>query len=497
MTLLATGIQKRYAGHLVLDVDHFEVAPGEVVALLGENGAGKSTLAKCLAGAVRADVATISVDGRMVELTSPRAASQAGIAFVPQELAEVPELTAAENIVLGRWPTRFGAVDRRRMRELAGAQLRSFGVELDLDQRMSALRIGDRQVVEICRVFGRRSSYVLLDEPTAALDRTEADRLFAIVRSLAGQGVGVVFVSHRLDEIARFSDRVDVMRNGRRVASLPTGQTSRDELIELMLGGEAPRETRRATSSPPTAALSVCDWRSDGPVRLQGVDIAVGFGEILGVFGVRGSGADVLAEGLAGQRHDIRGTMEVNGRQLACFGSPRQARRHGLASVPADRKRSGLVLGMSIASNITLGTPADVSRLGVLSRRRERRVARAAIEDHDVRCSSARQPVGELSGGNQQKVLLASRLITRPSVLIVHEPTRGVDVGARAHLHGLIRERSESGTAVMLISTDVEEVVNVSDRVIVIRDGLVVGELTGDELTQTAVIALATKADPR
>lgn len=489
--LTVSGLIKRYGAVTVLDLAELSIRPGEVVAVIGENGAGKSTLAKCLAGIVRPDAAHVELDGRAIVLGSPRVASSHGIGLLPQELAEVPDLTVAENIVLGRWPSRSGWTGQRAIRAAAEAQVERLGMTLDVTRTMGTLGLGDRQIVELCKVLFRRAQYLILDEPTAALDATDADRLYAIVRRLADQGVGIVFISHRLDEVHRFSDRVDVLRNGRCVASRPTVAMSHDELIHLMVGDEVPPPREAAPDRTGKVRLAVRRWHSKGPVSLDGLDLDVSAGEVVGVFGLRGSGHEVLAEGLAGTRRDLSGEIVVGDLTRKVPRSPRRARRLGISSMPADRKLSGLVLDMSVAANVSLGRPRAIATAGIIRRRREQRLARAAVAHFDIRCTAVEQPVSQLSGGNQQKVLVASRLESDPSIIVAHEPTRGVDVGARAQLHRLLRRRAEQGAAVVVITTDVEEVVTVSDRVIVIRAGRVAAALSGDAITQQKVIATA------
>jgi ABC-type sugar transport system ATPase subunit len=493
--LEAIGLSKRYGAHRVLSNIRFTLDRGQSVAVIGENGAGKSTFAKILAGVIHADSGEVRLDGQPVSFDSPRAALQAGVAFIPQELAYVPALTVGENILLGRLPATGGFVSHRAILRRAGEEAKLYGITLEMNRMMASLRLADRQIVEIVKALARRARVLVLDEPTAALSDDESRNLFGVLKNLAAEGVGIVYISHRMDEVHRFSDRVDVFRNGELVASVRPSQTSPDELIQHMLGQAAEMiQFTEYRVSQHEAVLALLDWRSEGAQRLDGINLSVAKGEVVGLFGIRGCGADLVAEGLAGRHRGISGSVVFEGRRIKIFASPRGARKMNLGYVPQERKIDGLVLPMSIRDNLSLLVLNRVSWFGVLKRRLAQLSARELARQLDVRYRNLAQPVGELSGGNQQKVLLASRLAPRPRVLVLHEPTRGVDVGARVEIHQLLRTIAAEGTAILLVTADVEEAVAVSDRLLVMRDGRITAELHGQSKTQAQALRLAARS---
>ncbi|MCX6400416.1 MAG: sugar ABC transporter ATP-binding protein [Propionibacteriales bacterium] len=481
--LVAAGITKSYGANVALAPTDFTVGAGEAVAVLGENGAGKSTLAKILTGATRPDGGTVSVAGHEVAPGSPRDSLHRGIALIPQELAYVPQLTVAENIMLNRLPGRHGLTSRRAVVAAATALMERLGLWVDPRIPMARLGVSDQQIVEIVKALGRESRLLILDEPTAALTEDEAAQLYRLLGEQRSQGIGVVVVSHHLDQVRRFVDRVDVFRDGARVFSGPPAGPA--DLIAHMLGpGAEDAGSARRTARPGPSILEVVGWTTPGRSGLQDVSITVRQGEVVGLYGLRGSGTTALAEGLGGRRRDVSGTVTISGRSRPGITSPRAAIRAGIAYVPADRKRDGLVLAQPIRTATAMLVLGRIARWGLLSANAERAIASAYAGRFRLRHSSLDQPVGQLSGGNQQKVLLTSRLATDPRVLVAHEPTRGVDVGARREIHDALRALSDAGTAVLVVTSDVEEVVDVSDRVLVIRDGRIVGELIGDHITQ-------------
>ena len=490
--LRTEGLTKAYGPHTVLADVSLAVTAGEVVAVIGENGAGKSTLAKCLSGATSPSAGTIQVDGQVVVLDSPRAAAAHGIAYLPQEPQHVLELSVAENLLLGRWPSRRGLALRGSARSLARSELARMGVELDVSAPMSSLRPSERQLVEIVRALGSGARVVLLDEPTAALHRAEADRLYTAVGRLAEQGVAILFISHRLDEVQRFSDRVAVLRNGSLVATLPTAEATRATLIGHMLGHAAVELTAPAAAADRPLLLEAVGLSAGA---LAPIDLAIGRGEIVGLFGVRGSGADVVAEVLGGRRDDAVGQLRIAGIERHAPRNPRAAIAAGIAYVPADRKAYGVISVLSVQKNANLLVSGRVSSAGVVRRRRDRREAAELAERFDVRHRGLGLPIDHLSGGNQQKVLLGSRAALARPVLVLHEPTQGVDVGARLRLHELIRKMATAGTGVLLVTSDVEEAALLSDRLLVIRDGRLAGELHAPGVTQEAALRLATAAE--
>jgi ABC-type sugar transport system ATPase subunit len=489
----ARGLTKSYGPNRILTDVNFSLARGESVALIGENGAGKSTFAKVITGVTRPDNGVLSFDGAEVIFTAPRDALAAGLAFIPQELAYVPDLSVAENIVLGQWPGRSGRTTPAAIHARAQAVCDRYGIHFDLDAPMRQLKLAERQLVEIVKALMREARMIVLDEPTAALNEQESAALFAILRRLNDQGVGVLYISHRMDEVYRFSDRVDVLRNGRCVASVRPKETTPTQLIAHMLGQEKQNFTRGDTARTGTAALQLRNWRSSGLPALDDVNLEVQAGEIVGLYGVRGSGADAIAEGLAGVNRAISGEIVIGGVTRGPFASPYEAKTAGLAYVPAERKRDGLVLGLPIRRNVTLMVLRSLSRFGFVDGAAERAISDDLVSRFNIRFRGADQPVERLSGGNQQKVLLASRIAAKPRYLVLHEPTRGVDVGARVEIHRLLAGAADGGCATLMITSDVEEAVTVPDRLIVIRDGRIAGELSGNAMTQANAISLATE----
>jgi ABC-type sugar transport system ATPase subunit len=494
--LAARGLTKGYGGTVVLrDVD-FTLAAGESVAVIGENGAGKSTFAKIIAGVVVPDDGDIVINGEQVAFRSPRDALRHGIAFIPQELAFVPHLTVAENLLLGHWPSTGGVTSPGAIRRRAAGEIARFGLPVDLDKRVSMLKLVDQQIVEILKALIRRAAVILLDEPTASLSEHETQILFAALERLAAQSVGIVYISHRMDEVYKFSDRVDVFRNGERVVSVSPASTTPKELIAHMLGRESEElEGAPERQSAARPVLSLRGWHHDGQPLLDGIGFDVGEGEVVGIFGVRGSGAELVAEGLAGRHRDIEGEVEVRGRRYRVFRSPQASRRAKIGYVPADRKKEGIVLIQSIQANLSMLVLRRLQRFGVLRRRLEHSLGRRLADQFDVRMRRLSQPVWELSGGNQQKVLLGSRLAARPAAFVLQEPTRGVDVGARLQIHRFLREIAAEGAGVLLVTSDVEEAVVVSDRLLVMREGRIVAELEGERRTQSRALRAAAGAE--
>ncbi len=495
-TISVHALRKAFGSVEVLRDVSFDVAQGECVAFIGENGAGKSTLAKCLVGAHRPDDGEIRVGGERMALDSPGDAQRIGIGFLPQELSNVPDMTVAENIVLGLWPARFGLASARATRARARAILGRLGVELDLDAQMSSQSLAAQQMAQIAHALLQESRLLVLDEPTAALSEEDSETLFAVVRRLAEAGVAVIFISHRMDEVHKFADTVHVMRNGSLVASVSPSQTTKRELVAHMLGTSNPAELvsseRRDVTEAPVLEARLS---RPGSVSLSDVELTLHEGEVLGIYGVRGSGNDLIAEILGGKRQPSTGAITIDGVRRAPFRSPRDAGCCGVAYVPQERKRDGLVLGQSIVTNVCLTVPRVVSRFGIRRPAIERRLAGSFADGLSIRMRGLSQPVGELSGGNQQKTLLASRLVTKPRVLVLHEPTRGVDIGARVQILRELRGLAAEGVACLVVSSDVEEVATVCDRVLVMRDGSIVSELRGEDVTQENALQFATRGE--
>lgn len=493
--LSMSGIRKAYGRVTILDGIDLKIHRGESVALIGENGAGKSTFCKILTGVMPPDAGRIELHGKPVHFTAPRQALQAGLAFIPQELAYVPSLSVAENILLNRWSTVGRLVSQRRMQRMAQAECDRFGVDLgDLSRPMSALRLAERQTVEIVKALSRDAQLIVLDEPTAALSSAESRALFAMLERATSEGKGVVYISHRMDEVFDFSDRVAVLRNGHMVADRPSRTTAPAQLIADMLGSAL--ADADPSSAPPiaqtgTPALSVAHMRQSGASALNDIGFDLWDGEILALYGVRGSGTDLVAEALGGLHPAITAQLTLGDRTRGAFRSPLDAHKSGLSYLPAERKANGLVIDHSIGRNLSLLTLKTLSTFGVLRRGAERSQGEALIDAYDIRCRGLSQEVRRLSGGNQQKVMLASRMVADPKVIVLHEPTRGVDIGARTQIHAMLRQKARDGLPMLVVTSDLEEAVAISDRLLVMREGALVGELSGTEKTQQAAIALA------
>ncbi len=487
--LRLSNISKSFGGVVALDDVSFDLRAGEVHALLGENGAGKSTLIRIMAGAHRLDSGRFEVLGRTVDRADPIHARALGIAVIYQQPALFPDLSVAENIALGREKGGpFGRIDAARRRDEAREILGRLGSAVDPDAPVRGLRMAEQQLVEIARALGARARVVVMDEPTAALSEREALNLLAIVRDLRASGVGVVYVSHRLEEVLALADRYTVLRDGRLAATRVRGEVDREDLIRLMVGrGGALFEKPVSTPGAPLLELRGISCRASG---VGPVSLTVRAGEIVGLAGLVGAGRTELARTVFGLTPADAGLILVAGQPVRVR-SPEEAGRHGIAYVPEDRRRYGVVAEMSVAANATLSVLRDLSRYGLLDRAAEERLAQSFVSRLGIRTASVKAPVSALSGGNQQKVALARGLATKPRVLVLDEPTQGIDVGAKAEVHRLVAELAGEGLAVLLISSDLPEVLGLSDRVAVMRRGLLVGELSGPAATPLGVLSLA------
>ena len=484
--LAVDGLSKSFPGVKALQDVRFDVRPGEVHALLGENGAGKSTLIKIVSGVYRPDAGTIRIDGREVQFGGPQEAQAAGIATVFQELLLFPELTVAENIFLGHAPrTRFGGIDWRAMRARAAEILASLEIdELDVEAPVSSLSVANRQRVEIAKALSLKARVLILDEPTAALPEADVLRLFAIVRNLRARGVGVVYISHRMAEIFTLADRVTVLRDGQYVATRPVAATSEGELITMMVGRTIDHLFPKLATKPGAPVLEVRDLVS--PPVVRGVSLTVHAGEIVGLAGLIGSGRSELAQTVFGMTPATSGEIRIDGKPVR-IASAAEAKRHGIAYVPEDRGSQGVIRPMTLRENVSLAVLRRVARHGFIDHGEEEALATDAIARFAIRARGPEQILGKLSGGNQQKVVLGKWLATRPRLLIMDEPTRGIDVGAKAEIHKLMSELAAQGLAVLMISSELPEVLGMSDRILVMREGRIAAEFTRAEADQETI----------
>jgi ribose transport system ATP-binding protein len=482
-------IRKAFPGVLALDDVSLEVRQGEVHVLLGENGAGKSTLMKILGGAHHRDAGRIFIEGREVELENPRQARAAGVAIIYQELTLIPALSAPENIFLGREPHRLaGLIDRRRMRRDAAALLDSLGATIDLDTPAGRLSVAQQQLIEVAKALSLEARILVMDEPTSALTEREIRALFAAIARLKSRGVAIVYISHRLDEIFEIGDRVTVLRDGRWIATTPVANASRRELVRLM----ANRELDERTPKTPVARGEEL-LRLDGAGRrgvLRDISFTLHRGEILGIAGLLGSGRTSLARAIFGREPLDEGRLLVRGRPVR-IRSPRQAIGAGLGFLTEDRKVEGLVLGLSVRENIGLPLLDRTSRFGLVDRRAEREMAERYTRDLRIKTPSIEQRVAFLSGGNQQKVVMSKWLAARADILILDEPTRGIDVGAKQEIYALMGALVAEGMGILLISSELPEIVGLSDRVLVMRGGRICGEFPGGAVSQDELLSCA------
>ena len=489
LVLAATGIDKSFPGAKALDQVDFSLRRGEVHALLGENGAGKSTLVKCLTGAYRRNAGRIVLDGVEVDPRDTLEAQNLGIGTVYQEVNLLPNLTVAENLFLGRQPRRFGLVDTREMNRRARVLLAQYDLDIDVAAGLSGYSVAVQQVVAIARAVDLSGKVLILDEPTASLDAHEVAMLFRIVRRLRDRGLGIVFITHFLEQVYEIADRITVLRNGRLVGTQEAAALSRRDLIAMMLGREladaADDAHGRAAAGAGEVRFRFRNYGRRG--RIRPFDLDVRAGEVVGVAGLLGSGRTETAEILFGAERADSGTAEAGGRRLD-LSSPRAAIREKFGFCPEDRKVDGIVGDLSVRENIALALQARRGWARPLGRAEQDRLADHYIKALDIRTTDREKPIRLLSGGNQQKVILARWLATNPDFLILDEPTRGIDVGAHAEIIRLIESLCENGMSLIVISSELEELVAYSSRVIVLRDRAHVAELSGERVTTAAIV---------
>jgi simple sugar transport system ATP-binding protein len=493
--LEARGITKAYPGTRALDEVDFAVSAGEVHALMGENGAGKSTLIKILTGAESRDSGTILIEGEAAELDSTPRAQRAGVWAVHQEVMVLPNLSVAENVMLGYQPSRFGLVRRRETSRLARAALAELGLTLDVDRPLGAYPVAIRQLVAIARAVRANARILVLDEPTASLDAPEVEKLFDVVRALASRGTAIVFITHFLDQVYALSDRISVLRNGRMLGTFAASSLDRAGLIHMMIG----KDLEQAIARPPGPARE----RRHVAARFTGLgrqgmvepfDVTLHAGEAVGVAGLLGSGRTETAMLMFGAERADSGAVEIGGEPRA-IRSPGDAVRCGLAFSPEDRKADGIFAELSIRDNVLIALQARCGWLRKLSRRKQEEIADRYVARLNIRTSDAAKPIGQLSGGNQQKALLARWLATEPAVLILDEPTRGIDIGAHAEIVQMIEDLRDGGMALYVISSELEELIAYSERISVMRDRRQVRVLGRDELSVERIVSvIATQA---
>ncbi len=494
-------VTKRFPGVTALDAVDFDARAGEVHALMGENGAGKSTLMKILNGVYRQDEGEVVLDGVPAQLSGPRSAQALGLAIIHQELNQVAELSACENFFLGReLRGPLGCLDRRRMRAETLRWLAELGLQLDPGRRLGDLRVAERQLLEIAKAISLRARVLVMDEPTTALSTEEVGQLFRVVRRLRAAGMAIIYISHRMDEIFAIADRITVLRDGRRVDSRPAPQFSRDSLIALMVGRELTQLYPQRAGRPGAEVLrlsGLCVRGGPGRQALRDVSLTVRGGEIVGLAGLLGAGRSEVLEAIYGvaERRREGGELRLDG-ALRRLRSPRAAIAAGIGFVSEDRKGRSLVLVRSVRENTSLAALGRFGRAGLLHLGRELAQVAAAVRAMRVKTPSLDTAVAALSGGNQQKVVLARLLLSEPRVVLLDEPTQGIDVGAKAEIYAWIERQAQQGAALLLASSEMPELLALCDRIVVLCDGRVAGELARADATQEKILELATRFAP-
>jgi ribose transport system ATP-binding protein len=484
-------VSKTFPGVRALDGVSFELRAGEVHALMGENGAGKSTMVKILSGVYRPDYGTILHQGQPIQVRDPSHAQSLGISPVHQELHLEPYLSVAENIFLGRQPIgRFGLIDNRRMNREASRLLKGLGVAIDPTALIGSISVAERQIVSIARAVSTDARIMIFDEPTSSLTEREIALLFRTIDQLRAKGIGIIYITHRMDEIFRVCDRVTVFRDGRHVSTELVAETNLRELISKMIGREISDQSPREARLIGEPVLEVRHLVKRGV--LNDISFVVHRGEIVGMAGLVGAGRTELARAIFGDMIMDGGEILVEGCRLRLNHAPREAIAAGIGLVPEDRKEQGLVTGLSVQQNIGMPIMRVLSRFGLVNVTSERRLAKHFVTQLAIRTPSVDQKVMFLSGGNQQRVVIAKWLATEPKILIVDEPTRGIDVGAKAEIHALLRDLVKQGVAILMISSELPEILAMSDRVLVMHQGRVIGEVAHHEATQENIMHYAT-----
>ena len=486
------GVQKAFGSVIALRSGTITVDPGSIHALVGENGAGKSTLVKIVAGLYQRDAGTFRLNGAEVDFTSTAQSKAAGVAVIYQEPTLFPDLSVTENIFMGRQPLgRFGRIDRKAMRHEVERLFTRLGVTIDPDRPAEGLSIADQQVIEIAKAVSLDAALLIMDEPTAALSGVEVERLFAIARSLRDEGRGLIFISHRFDEVFALCDTVTVMRDGAYIATSAVADTTVDELVRQMVGREVAELFPKQEAAIGEPLLEVEGLTSPG--LFHDISFTVRAGEIVGLAGLVGAGRSEVARAVFGVDGYREGTVRMTGRRIPPR-RPVDAMRSGLALVPEDRRKQGLVIESGVGGNITLAIRRRLARLGLLTTAMENRAAREWASRLEVKTHALDTVAATLSGGNQQKVVLAKWLATQPRVLLIDEPTRGIDVGTKSEVHRLLSQLAGQGMGILMISSELPEVLGMADRVLVMREGRITAEIPRSEATSENVMFAATHA---
>lgn len=490
MQIEMRGIDKSFGGNAVLKEAGFLLDHGEIHALMGENGAGKSTLMKILTGVYTKDAGQVIVDGQEVCYKNPQEAEKAGIVFIHQELNVLFDLTVEENMFLGKEiHGRFGVCDKKAMRAEVRKILDRLGVSIDPQQRMSELSVGQQQMIEIAKALMVDAKVIIMDEPTAALTQSETEVLFQVVRSLKEKGVSIVYISHRMEEIFELCDRITVLRDGSYIDTKRIQDTDMNDVVKMMIGREIGERYPLREASIGEVVFKVEGLTCPGVFK--DVSFEVHAGEVLGVSGLMGAGRTEIMQAIFGNMPHVTGKLFLNGEEIHNH-NPGQAMKNGIGFITEDRKTEGLMLEESIRKNISLANLGRISRRGVLRKKEERELVQKGIEELHIKCFGPEHECGRLSGGNQQKVVFAKWIYTDPKVLILDEPTRGVDIGAKKEIYNIINDLAAKGVAIIMVSSELPEVLGMADRIMVVREGLVRGILSKEEADQENIMIPAT-----
>ena len=490
MQIEMRGIDKSFGGNAVLKNAGFLLDDGEVHALMGENGAGKSTLMKILTGVYTKDAGQVIVDGKEVCYNNPQEAEKAGIVFIHQELNVLFDLTVEENMFLGKEIKKvFGICDRKAMRKRVQEILDMLGVDIDPTQRMDELSIGQQQMIEIAKALMVDAKVLIMDEPTAALTQSETEVLFKVVNSLRQKGVSIVYISHRMEEIFELCDRITILRDGTYIDTKRIADIDMNDIVKMMIGREIGERYPVRNSKIGDVAFEVKNLNCPG--AFENVSFEVRAGEVLGVSGLMGAGRTEIMQAIFGNMPNVTGQLFLDGKEIKNK-NPQQAIQNGIGFITEDRKVEGLMLEESIMKNISLAKLGRISNGGVINKKKEQELVNKGIEELRIRCFGPQHECNNLSGGNQQKVIFAKWIYTNPKVLILDEPTRGVDIGAKKEIYNIINELAAKGVAIIMVSSELPEVLGMSDRVMVVREGEVRGILNKEEANQESIMTLAT-----
>lgn len=490
MRIEMRGIDKSFGSNQVLKQAGFTLESGEVHALMGENGAGKSTLMKILTGVYTKDAGTVLVDGKEVNYKNPQEAEKAGIVFIYQELNVMFDLTVEENLFMGKEiHGKFGICDKKAMQKKAQEALNILGVNISPKTVMAELSVGQQQMVEICKALMADAKVIIMDEPTAALTQSETVALFKVIESLRKKGVSMVYISHRMEEIFELCDRITVLRDGSYIGVKNIPETNMNEIVKMMIGREIGERYPSKNVKIGKEVLKVKELTRKG--TFHDVNFSVRAGEVLGVSGLMGAGRTEIMQAIFGNLSYESGTIEIDGKEVK-ISNPRQAMEHGIGFITEDRKTEGLMLDKSIRENISLCNLRRISKSSVISREAEKNMVAEAIKDLHIKCFGSYHECNNLSGGNQQKVVLAKWILTNPKILILDEPTRGVDIGAKKEIYSIINKLAAQGVAIIMVSSELPEVLGMSDNIMVVREGEVRGIISYEEANQERVMTLAT-----